>query len=238
MKGALTRDELRASGKALRDKLPRTSHADWKPPTDRHDPTDLLIESSKGRLKQLLPIRYGRMIQSLFAFYRGTAAIMAADLAKTPTSGIVVQACGDCHLMNFGGFATPERRIIFDINDFDETLTAPWEWDIKRLTTSFVIAGHHNGFNKEEVLEGALRCVQNYREHMQAYADINVLGIWHERIDSESLIQSIQSRKWKKIVQKQITKAVLEDDFPKLTSVENGKVRIKDIPHLFFIGLV
>jgi uncharacterized protein (DUF2252 family) len=106
------------------------------------------------------------MILSPFAFYRGAAAIMAADLANTPTSGIVVQACSDCHLMNFGGFATPERRIVFDINDFAETHPAPWEWDIKRLATSVVIAGNHNGFNKEQVREGALRCVQSYREHM------------------------------------------------------------------------
>jgi uncharacterized protein (DUF2252 family) len=160
-KGALTRDERRAAGKALRDKLSRTSHANWKPPTDRQDPINLLIQSSKGRLKQLLPIRYGRMVQSPFAFYRGAAAIMADDLARTPTSGIGVQACGDCHLMNFGGFATPERHIVFDINDFDETLPAPWEWDIKRLATSVGIAGHHNGFSKEEMREGALRVCAN-----------------------------------------------------------------------------
>lgn len=233
-KETLTRDERRAAGKALRDKLSRTSHANWKPPTDRQDPIDLLIESSKGRLKQLLPIRYGRMVASPFAFYRGAAAIMAADLARTPTSGISVQACGDCHLMNFGGYATPECRIIFGINDFDETLPAPWEWDIKRLGTSIVIAGHHNGFSKEEIREGALRCVQSYREHMQTYANMSILGIWHDRIDSEFIIQSAQSSKWKKIVEKQITKAVLEDDFPKLTGVENGKVRIKDTPPLIF----
>jgi uncharacterized protein (DUF2252 family) len=174
------------------------------------------------------------MVQSPFAFYRGAAAIMAADLASTPATGIGVQACGDCHLMNFGGFATPERHIVFGINDFDETLPAPWEWDIKRLATSIVIAGHNNGFSKEEVRVGALRCVQSYREHMQTYANMSVLGIWHERIDAESLIQSFQSGKWKNIVQKQITKAILEDDFPKLTSVENGKVRIKDMPPLIF----
>ena len=156
LKEALTRDERRAAGKALRDKVSRASHAEWKPPADRQNPIDSLIESSRGRLKELLPIRYGRMIQSPFAFYRGAAAIMAADLAYTPTTEIVVQTCGDCHLMNFGGFATPERRIIFDINDFDETLPAPWEWDIKRLATSFAVAGHHNGFNKEEARERSI----------------------------------------------------------------------------------
>src|SRR5262245_45006425 len=146
-KGALTRDERKAAGKALRDKLSRTSHAEWQAPANRRDPVEVLIENSKGRMSQLVPIRYGRMMQSPFAFYRGAAAIMAADLAGIPTSDIRVQACGDCHLMNFGGFATPERRIIFDINDFDETLPAPWEWDVKRLATSVVIAGRHNGFN-------------------------------------------------------------------------------------------
>jgi uncharacterized protein (DUF2252 family) len=237
-KGALTREERRAAGKALRDKLSRTSHADWKPHANRQDPIDLLIESCRGHLQQLIPIRYGRMIQSPFVFYRGAAAIMAADLANTPTSGIRVQACGDCHLLNFGGFATPERHIVFDINDFDETLPGPWEWDIKRLAVSIVIAGRHNGFRREEVREGAVRCVQSYREHMQTYAEMGVLGMWHERIDAESLISMMQSKEWKEIVQKQIAKAtshtVLEDDFPKLASVKNGKVQIKDNPPLIF----
>lgn len=237
-KGALTREERRAAGKALRDKLSRTSHADWKPHANRQDPIDLLIESCRGHLQQLIPIRYGRMIQSPFVFYRGAAAIMAADLANTPTSGIRVQACGDCHLLNFGGFATPERHIVFDINDFDETLPGPWEWDIKRLAVSVVIAGRHNGFRREEVREGAIRCVQSYREHMQTYAEMGVLGMWHERIDAESLISMMQSKEWKEIVQKQIAKAtshtVLEDDFPKLASVKNGKVQIKDNPPLIF----
>ena len=178
------------------------------------------------------------MIQSPFVFYRGAAAIMAADLANTPTSGIRMQACGDCHLLNFGGFATPERHIVFDINDFDETLPGPWEWDIKRLAVSVVTAGRHNGFSREEVREGAIRCVQSYREHMQTYAEMGVLGMWHERIDAESLISMMQSKEWKEIVQKQIAKAtshtVLEDDFPKLASVKNGKVQIKDNPPLIF----
>jgi uncharacterized protein (DUF2252 family) len=159
-KATLTRAERRAAGKALRDKLSRNSHADWQAPTNGRDPIEVLIESSEGRLPRLLPIRYGRMMQSPFAFFRGAAAIMAADLARTPTSGIRVQACGDCHLLNFGGFATPERRIIFDINDFDDTLPAPWEWDVKRLAASFVVAGRNNGFTKAEAREGAVRCVQ------------------------------------------------------------------------------
>ena len=140
-----TQKERRATGKALRDKCTRVAHATWKPRAKRSDPTALLIESSKGRMPQLVPIRYGRMMQSPFAFYRGAAAIMAADLLHTPVSGIRVQVCGDCHLLNFGGYATPERNLAFDINDFDETLPAPWEWDVKRLATSCVIAGQHNG---------------------------------------------------------------------------------------------
>src|SRR5262249_18030638 len=128
-----TREERKAAGKALRSRVSRRSQAIWKAPTNRVDPIALLIESGKGRIPHLLPIRYGRMMHSPFAFYRGAAMIMAADLANTPASGIQVQVCGDCHLMNFGGFATPERHVAFDINDFDETLPAPWEWDVKRL---------------------------------------------------------------------------------------------------------
>ena len=177
-------------------------------------------------------------MQSPFAFYRGAAPIMSADLARIPTSGISVQACGDCHIMNFGGYATRERRIVFDINDFDETLPAPWEWDIKRLAVSFVIAGLHNGFKRAEARKGALHCVQSYREHMKTYAEKSFLNMWYERIDGEALIGSLQSRTWKEMVQERITKAssrtVVEDDFPKLASVRNGKVRIKDNPPLIF----
>jgi len=198
----------------------------------------VLIRSSTGRLPQLVPIRYGRMMQSPFAFYRGAAAIMAADLARTPASGIRVQACGDCHLMNFGGAATPERHIVFDISDFDETLPAPWEWDLKRLAASVVIAGYNNRFKKADVRDAAASCVRSYRDRMAAYAEMRVLERWYERIDAQDLIALIESRQWKKRIQKQIakesTRSVVEDDFPKLTDVENGKVRIKDNPPLIF----
>jgi uncharacterized protein (DUF2252 family) len=176
------------------------------------------------------------MMQSPFAFYRGTAAIMAADLAVTPTPGIRAQVCGDCHLMNFGGFGTPERRIIFDINDFDETLPAPWEWDLKRLAVSFVLAGRHNGFKEAESRKAALRCVQSYHERMHSYADMGALEMWYQRMDN--MVELIKSRKWKKIVQKQIAKAstrtVVEYDFPKLASVKDGTILIKDNPPLIF----
>ena len=122
-----------ARGKALRERSPRKAQAEWKPPAKRADPIDLLIENSRGRLEDLVPIRYGRMLANPFAFYRGAAAIMASDLSHTPSTGLTLQACGDCHLVNFGGFATAERRINFDINDFDETSIAPWEWDVRRL---------------------------------------------------------------------------------------------------------
>ena len=233
-----TRKERRAAGKALRDKSPREAHAAWKAPPARRDPIDLLIKSSAGRLPQLVPIRYWRMMQSPFAFYRGAAAIMAADLARTPVSGIRVQACGDCHLMNFGGFATPERHVVFDINDFDETLPAPWEWDVKRLAASFVVAGYHNDFSKAEARDVAARCVESYREHMHEYARMSVLDQWYARIDIDDLIATMRGKKLKQRTQAKVDKAssrtVLEDDFPKLVSVENGEARIKDNPPLIF----
>src|SRR5512134_117869 len=133
------------AGKLLRDKLPREQLGEWTEFKGRTSPIDILRTSDAGRMKELVPIRYGRMLQSPFTFYRGAAAVMAADLALTPSTGVRVQSCGDCHLLNFGGFATPERNILFDINDFDETLPAPWEWDVKRLATSFVLAARSLG---------------------------------------------------------------------------------------------
>src|SRR5262249_51707363 len=144
---AQSRAELAAEGKALRPKSPRKGLADWQPAADQADPIQLLDDSSQRRIEELLPIRYGVMMQRPFLFYRGGAALMAADLASTPSTRLRVQACGDCHLLNFGGCATPERRLVFDINDFDETLPAPWEWDLERLATSFFIACRSNGFS-------------------------------------------------------------------------------------------
>jgi len=151
-------EEYMAAGKALRDAVPRSVHGRWKRGAERPDPIQLLRAGDDGRLPELVPIRYGRMLASPFAFYRGTAAIMAADLADTPATGFRVQACGDCHLMNFGGFATPERNVIFDINDFDETLPAPWEWDIKRLTASFVLAARSLGLSDSKATDAAMTC--------------------------------------------------------------------------------
>ena len=140
--------QLREMGKSLRRECPRTSHAVWKPPANRADPLRLLERSNRGRIPELIPIRFGRMVKTPFTFYRGAALNMAADLAGTPVTGLRVQACGDCHLLNFGAYATPERRLLFDINDLDETLPAPWEWDVKRLAASVVLACRNNGFSQ------------------------------------------------------------------------------------------
>ncbi len=149
-------------------------------------------------MPQLIPIRHGRMMQSPFTFYRGAALNMAADLAGTPATGIRVQACGDCHLMNFGAFATPERRVIFDINDLDETLPAPWEWDVKRLAASFVLACRNNGFSEDDARDAVLSCVRSYRERMAEYSEMRVLDVWYASIDVEKLIPTIQDEEARK----------------------------------------
>ena len=214
-----TRASLRAAGKALRTPVPRTSHAGWKAPLGRLDPIDVLIESSKGRLENLVPIRYGRMMETPFTFYRGAAAIMAADLAHTPVTGVRVQACGDCHLLNFGGFATPERRIVFDINDFDETLPAPWEWDVKRLAASFVIAGRNNKFKKSDCRTAAARVVRAYRRRTAELAAMPALQAWYSSMDYEALIEMSEDpalrKKRKEDMGKAIAKSSVESLYPK-----------------------
>jgi uncharacterized protein (DUF2252 family) len=197
-----SREQQYAEGKAIRDTCPRLNHADWKPPADRVDPIEILEASNKGRLPELIPVRYGRMIPSPFVFYRGAAAIMAADLARTPATGIRVQACGDAHLMNFGAFATPERRVIFDINDFDETLPAPWEWDVKRLATSFLIASRSNGFSEADARKTALCCVRSYRERMAEFAQMRTLEVWYARLDLETILPRIKDQEAQKRLQR------------------------------------
>ncbi len=158
-------------------------------PAKRADPIDLLIENSRGRIEDLVPIRYGRMLANPFAFYRGAAAIMASDLSHTPSTGLMLQACGDCHLVNFGGFATAERKIIFDINDFDETAIAPWEWDVKRLAASFVVAGRANGFSAADCHEAAHRAAQSYRTKLAEYSQQSVLEVWYDVLDFDQIIR-------------------------------------------------
>src|SRR3974390_1474723 len=167
-----SRTELYKHGKSLRSKCPRQSHATWAALASRPGALSLLEESSKGRIPELIPVRYGRMMQSPFTFYRGAALNMAADLAGTPATGLRVQACGDAHLLNFGLFATPERREIFDINDLDETLPAPWEWDLKRLATSFVLACRENRLSKGAAEDAVLTCAPSYTEHIADYSSM------------------------------------------------------------------
>ena len=230
--------ELRAAGKRLRDKCPRESHADWNPPNNRPDPLALVQESDKGRIPQLVPIRHGRMLQTPFTFYRGAALNMAADLSNTPATGLRVQACGDCHLLNFGAFATPERRIIFDINDLDETLPAPWEWDVKRLAASFVLACRDNGFSKSFAWDAAAACVRSYRERMAEFSKMRVLDLWYAHIDMEDLLPTIQDKQTRSRIRQRLAAArhtsVVEHDFPKLAEVVGRLPKIKDNPPLIF----
>ena len=233
-----TASERRAEGKALRENVPREDHTGWKPPKDRRDPVELLLATNEGRLPELLPVRHGRMVSSPFAFFRGSAAQMAADLARTPCSGLKVQACGDAHLMNFGGFATPERNIIFDINDFDETLPAPWEWDLKRLAASVVVAGRHLRLSDNESARAAIATVRSYREHITDYASMRALEVWYDRIDIERVIKEMPSDEARERAEERVGKArsraVPEHDYPKMVEHHGALPRIKDNPPLIY----
>jgi uncharacterized protein (DUF2252 family) len=233
-----SRADRKDEGKAMRLAVPLASHAQWQAPAHRRDPIDLLIESSAGRVPELLPIRYGRMMQSPFTFYRGAAAIMAADLAGLPSTGIRVQACGDCHLVNFGSFATPERRQVFAINDFDETLPAHWEWDIKRLAASFVVAGRSNSFSADEAREAAQSCARSYREHMREFSKMGVLDVWYLSIDMDAALETIEDdiarERGKKRMDKARDRDVMDEDFPEMVTFEGGVHRIRDNPPLIF----
>jgi uncharacterized protein (DUF2252 family) len=230
-------DERMAEGKRLRDRVPRTSHGKWQPPANRPDPVATLKESDRGRLVELLPIRYGRMIQSPFAFFRGAAALMAADLAGTPKTAFPVQACGDCHLLNFGGYGSPERRLVFDINDFDETLPAPWEWDVKRLAASVVLAGRQIGARDRVCSDAALAAVASYRTHMREYARMTALNTWYSHLDAEIFIteaKTAEDKKYWRQMEKSAKLQTAEHIFPKMTEVVRGRRRIVDRPPLVY----
>ena len=231
-------DDLVAAGKRLRETVPRTSQGEWKRPRDRADPLEILRASDGERQPDLLPIRYGRMLQTPFTFYRGAAAVMAADLAATPATDIHVQACGDCHLLNFGGFATPERSINFDINDFDETLPAPWEWDIKRLVASFVLAARSNGLSDAAGRDAAVAAARSYRERLHEVAEMSPLEAWYTKIGLEEFFGLTDDPQIRKRVQRRIEKAKEERaadiDFPKLAEMVGGQIQIKDQPPLIF----
>lgn len=231
-------DERIAKGRALRDVATRKAQQDWKPPANRHNPVELLIESSKGRMEELLPIRYGRMMGSPFAFYRGAAAIMAYDLSHTPSTGLVLLADGDCHLVNFGGFATAERKVIFDLNDFDEASFAPWEWDVKRLTASFVVAGRSNGFTPSDCREAAWLAAQSYRRRMAEYAGMPVLQVWNDAFDFQAIAENMADKEMRRFYTKKLAgaaeKSAHEKEFAKLTFKSGDTPRIIDQSPLIY----
>ncbi|MGB3651106.1 MAG: DUF2252 domain-containing protein [Rivularia sp. (in: cyanobacteria)] len=233
----VSRAEGVAMGKALRDRLPKSSHGEWQPAPNRPQPVAMLQESNQGRLPELVPIRYGRMLISPFAFLRGAANIMAADLSKTPKTGIKVQAAGDCHLSNFGGYGTPERNLVFDVNDFDETLAAPWEWDIKRLAASIVVAGRYLKIPDKISGAAAIAAVQSYREHLNEYAQMTALDVWYAHIGVESLLTFTDDDKELKKLKREVEKArALKPalELHKLTETVQGKCRFRDNPPLVF----
>ena len=232
-------NELTEVGKRLRETVARASHGVWKKPAGRADPIEALQESDAERLPELVPVRYGRMLVSPFTFFRGAAGIMAADLAAMPTTGLRVQACGDCHLLNFGGFATPERNIIFDINDFDETLPAPWEWDVKRLAASFVLAARSIGLSDNDGCAAVVAATCSYRKRLAEYARMSPLEVWYESIDTEDFLSLVTDPALRKQIKRRIANASKrssgsELDYPKLAGMVSGQLHIRDAAPLIF----
>ncbi len=239
----LTVDQRVARGRAARRLAPRSGHSQWQPASGRPDPVALLEQQAESRVPDLVPIRYGRMLVSPFTFYRGAAAIMAADLAGTPTSGIDVQLCGDAHLSNFGVFGTPERQLIFDINDFDETLPGPWEWDVKRMAASFEVMGRFRGFspaNRRAIVEAGVR---EYRQRMRRAADMPTLGAWYEQLEAGVLLKLVRqqvrvkqlAKKESRRAEKDVAKAYANDStrvFAKRAGQVGGELRIAADPPL------
>jgi len=222
--------ERYAAGQALRAKVPRSRHAEWAPAKNRPDPIGMLIAASRTRVPELVPIRYGRMATSAFAFYRGAAEIMAYDLSQTPVSGIHAQLCGDAHLSNYGLFATPERHVIFDVNDFDETRRGPWEWDVKRLAASCYIAARGNGLRRKVARYVAQEAVRAYREQMRAMAKTGYLDIWYYRLDVQTALD-IVPRSYYASAQHPERAAIhrtTHHGLPSFVVRKGGKFRIRD----------
>ena len=228
--------ERASRGKAARGRVPRSAHAAWQPSGERQAPVELLLEQAAGREPELVPMRHGRMLASPFAFYRGTAPLMAADLAPTPHSGITVQLCGDAHLSNFGGFAAPDRELVFDINDFDETARGPWEWDVKRLATSIAIAGRELGLTAAERQQAVEGSVRSYREAMREFAALRNLELWYARLDVARLLSHAGdqvSRRERTAFKRRIAGASAKDHLramSKLTARVDGQLRIVPRP--------
>jgi uncharacterized protein (DUF2252 family) len=227
-----------AEGKARRRACGRASLARWSAPSRRADPMDLLIADSQDRMKRLVPIRFGRMQSSPFAFYRGAAAIMAYDLSHRRDTGMPIVICGDAHLKNFGGFRTPERRLVFDINDFDEASIGPWEWDVQRLATSFHIAAADIGLDKAGRDEAAWSAARAYRKNMARYADMPILDAYYEYIDLQKLVDATEEGDLRRATLKQIAKATKDDaadrDFARMTHEIRDRPLIRDEPPLIF----
>ncbi|MFE9219263.1 DUF2252 domain-containing protein [Streptomyces lavendulae] len=233
-----TPEERAALGKEARRRSPRSGHAVYEPAADRRDPLRILEAQSAARVPELVPIRYGRMTESPFRFYRGAAAIMASDLAGSPDSGITTQLCGDAHLLNFRLLASPERELMFDINDFDETLPGPWEWDVKRLSASFVIAARANGFDDAERARVVSATVRSYREAMTRFAGLSNLAVWYTKVDAaglKALITGQLRKEGRRKLDRALAKARSRDTlqvFDKLTRVVDGHRRIAADPPL------
>jgi uncharacterized protein (DUF2252 family) len=229
--------ERQKIGRALREQVPRSDHGIWKPAPSRPDPISLLQEHDKNHLKNLLPIKYGRMLESPFAFMRGAAVVMAADLATTLVIGLQTQLCGDAHLVNFGVFATPERKLVFDINDFDETYPGPWEWDLKRLATSAVLTGREKGFGNEVNRELAMVVNRSYQEAIVNFASATFLAVWYYDVAVNEVLEAFKRSSWKdkKSAQKVIKKALYstqEHTMEKLTEIVGGRRLIRNDPPL------
>src|SRR5271169_3847402 len=233
----MTLADRKAAGKRLRDRVQREAHAGWRAHAGRADPVGILHAADATRQKELVPLRYGRMLQSPFTFYRGSAGVMAADLAETPATGLHVQVCGDAHLMNFGGFATPERRLLFDINDLDETLPAPWEWDVKRLVASFVLAARANGLSDANGRDAAVACARSYHQKMRDFAAMDVLDVWYARLDDSDVLAMLPQDR-KALLSKRIAKATARGSselvYPKLVEQTGAQTRIHDTPPTIF----
>jgi len=230
-------EERRRLGREARKRVPRGSHEGWRPDARRADPLVLLAAQDMSRIADLVPVRYGRMAVSPFTFYRGSSAVMAADLAGTPVSGIDVQLCGDAHLSNFGLYASPERTLLFDVNDFDETLPGPFEWDVKRLAASVTIAGRGNGFAADATRDATLAAVRSYREHMLAYAELRDLEVWYSKVAADDLLALVEKTTGVSAAKtaKGLAKARGRDNlqaFAKLTEVVDGVHRIREDPPL------
>jgi uncharacterized protein (DUF2252 family) len=234
----LTVAERAARGKAARAEVPRRSHANWEPALHRPDPVDLLEEQAMTRVPELVPIRYGRMLVSPFTFFRGGAYLMASDLSHGPRSGLHVQLCGDAHLSNFGVFAAPDRQLVFSINDFDETLPGPFEWDVKRLVASFAVAGRDRGFDASVTRRITTAAASSYREAMNGFAQMRNLDIWYARVEIEKVLADMSnsvSPKLLKRAEKNLAKARAKDSlraFDKLTGTVDGELRIISDPPL------